>query len=206
MGVADAILDVTRWAHGLGPAGAIAFAVLYAAAAVAFVPGSVLTLAAGFLWGPVWGVVVVAPASWLAAAAAFALGRTLLRPAVERRLHRWPRAAAIDRAIGDRPVLVVALLRLSPIVPFVVANYALALSRVRFAPYLVASAVGMLPATVAYVYAGSAVSQLAAIAGGGGARPGRWLFWLGLVATVALAVWLARTARRALSRALEGAA
>ena len=203
----DAIPAFQAWIDGLGAFGPLAFVAGYAAAVVAFVPGSALTLAAGAAFGVVRGTAYVFVAASLGACAAFLVARHLARGAVERRIAGDRRFAAIDRAIGRQGRRIVLLLRLSPVFPFNLLNYALGLSRVRFADYAV-GCVGMLPGTLVYVYSGSLAAEVATAAsgaggGGGGAR--RALFVAGLLATVAVTALVTRTARRALAEATDEA-
>ena len=193
------------WVEGLGAWGPIAFVVGYALATVAFAPGSVLTLAAGALFGVVRGTLYVFVAAVLGASIAFLVARHLARPWVERRLAASPSFAAIDRAIAAQGRRIVFLLRLSPAFPFNLLNYALGLTKVSFGDALVAS-VGMLPGTLLYVYYGRVGRELAAAAAGHAAERGigDWaVLALGLVATIAVTAILARIARKALREATE---
>ena len=143
--------------------------------------------------------------SVLAATAAFLLGRTALRPWVSRRAARSKRLAAIDAALGSSGLKLILLLRLSPLIPFSLFNYAAGLSRVRLRDFVLGSLLGMLPLTAAFVYVGSLVAQPAAL-GAASAAPGTpatvALYWIGLGATVVVLVLVTRIARRALA-ALE---
>ena len=184
----------------------IVFIAGYAIAVVAFVPGSLLTLAAGAIFGLVEGTVYVMIAATLGAAAAFLLARHVARPAVEKRLAGQTRFATIDRAVGQQGRRIVFLLRLSPVFPFNLLNYGLGLTRVSFTDYLVACA-GMLPGTVLYVYYGKLAGEVAALAGGAPIERGAGYYAvlvLGLVATVAVTAVVTRIARRALQEATEG--
>ncbi len=192
-----------RWVDGLGAWGPAVFIVAYAVAAVAFVPGSLLTLAAGAIFGLAQGVAYVFVAAVLGSTAAFLLARYVARGAVERRLATNPRFAAIDRAVGVQGRKIVFLLRLSPAFPFNVLNYALGLTRVRLGDYVAAS-VGMLPGTVLYVYYGKLIGDVAALAGGAAPDKGAGYYAVlvvGLVATVVVTTLVTRTARRALREA-----
>jgi uncharacterized membrane protein YdjX (TVP38/TMEM64 family) len=202
---AHATLALVEWSRASGPLGVVLYAVGYLAATVLVLPGSVLTLGAGFAWGPVWGVLLVSPVSVAAATASFLLGRTLARSTVERRLGKDPRLRAIDRAIAENGFKLVLLLRLSPVLPFNVLNYALALTRVSLRDYVLGSAVGMFPATVLYVYLGSLVPDASSLLRGGastGSPAAMLLTGAGVVATVGCVVLITRVARRALQRAL----
>lgn len=192
-----------EWVGDLGFWGPLVFVVGYGAAVVVFVPGALLTLAGGAIFGVVRGTLYVFVAATLGACLAFLVSRYLARPAVERRFEGNARFAAIDRAVGEQGRRIVFLLRLSPVFPFVLLNYALGLTRVRFVDYLVAS-IGMLPGTLLYVYSGTLAGDVASVAGGAGMERGAagWVLRVvGLVATVIVTVMVTRIARRALAEA-----
>jgi len=193
----------TAWVNGLGVWGPVVFILGYAAAVVAFVPGSVLTLAAGAIFGLAQGTVYVFVAAVLGSAAAFLIARHIARGAVERRIARNPRFGAIDRAVAAEGRKIVFLLRLSPVFPFTLLNYVLGLTRVRFADYLVAS-LGMIPGTLLYVYYGKLAGDVATLAAGAPAPRGA-AYWtvlaLGLAATVAVTTVVTGAAGRALREA-----
>ena len=188
------------WVESLGVWGPVVFVVGYVVAAVAFVPGSILTLAAGAIFGLGKGVVTVFIAAMLGSAAAFLVARYVARPAIERRLVGNTRFAAIDRAVGAQGRKIVFLLRLSPVFPFNLLNYALGLTKVRFLDFFVASA-GMLPGTLLYVYYGKLAGDVAALAGGSAVAKGPEYYAvlvLGLGATIVVTTIVTRIARRAL--------
>jgi len=191
------------WVSGLGVWGPVVFILGYAVAVICFVPGSLLTLAAGAIFGVVTGVVYVFVAATLGAAGAFLVSRYVARAAVERRIAGNPRFAAVDRAVAAEGRKIVFLLRLSPVFPFTLLNYALGLTRVRFGDYLIAS-VGMIPGTLLYVYYGKLAGDVAALAGGAAVEKGAG-YWavlaIGLVATVVVTTIVTRSARRALGEA-----
>ena len=166
-------------------------------------PGSLLTLAAGAIFGLLEGTFYVFIAATLGACGAFLVARHAARPAIERRLEGNTRFAAIDRAVANQGRRIVFLLRLSPAFPFTLLNYALGLTRVRFADYAVAS-IGMLPGTLLYVYYGKLAGEVAALASGAAVERGPEYYAvlvLGLVATVAVTAVVTRLARRALKEA-----
>jgi uncharacterized membrane protein YdjX (TVP38/TMEM64 family) len=210
------LLPVNQWLlalveriQGMGPLGAAVFVVAYVAATVLLLPGSILTLGAGFAYGPVYGTLLVMLASNLGANAAFLLGRTVLRERVSRRIAGDARFSAVDAAVGAQGFRVVLLLRLSPLFPFNLLNYALGLTRVRQRDYALASLLGMFPGTLLYVYLGSLVTSVSQLTSGQRPDSGTWgrvLFWGGLVATIAVTVLITRIARRALDSALRQAA
>jgi uncharacterized membrane protein YdjX (TVP38/TMEM64 family) len=185
---------------GLGAWAPLAFVLGYILATVALVPGSILTLAAGALFGLWKGAVLAFIAATLGAAAAFLVGRHLARDFVHRRLGGDQRVAAIDRAIGDHGRKIVFLLRLSPAFPFNLLNYLLGLTTVRFTDYLIAS-LGMLPGTFLYVYYGKIVGDVARLAGPNPVRgtPAYYaLLGVGLAATITAVAVVTRAARRTL--------
>jgi uncharacterized membrane protein YdjX (TVP38/TMEM64 family) len=189
--------------HSYGIWGPIVFVAVYAIACVALVPASVLTLAAGAVFGLVEGTILAFIAATLGAAAAFLVARYLARDAVERRLAGNTRFVALDRALAVEGFKVIALLRLSPLFPFSFLNYALGLTRVRFGEYVLAS-VGMIPGTLLYVYYGKLAGDVAALAGTSPVHRGTEYYvvlGVGLAATVAVTVVIARLARRALQQA-----
>ncbi len=192
-----------EWVDGLGLWGPIVFMGGYAAAVVAFVPASALTLAGGAIFGLARGTLYVFAAATLGSCLAFLVSRYWARSAIERRLAGNERFASIDRAVGEQGRKIVFLLRLSPVFPFNLLNYALGLTQVRFADYMIA-ALGMLPGTLLYVYLGTVGGEAAAAAAGAGMErgtAGTALLVVGLVATVVVTTLVTRIARRALAEA-----
>jgi uncharacterized membrane protein YdjX (TVP38/TMEM64 family) len=193
----EGLTSFERWIQGMGPVGMVLYAAVYVVAVVLFVPGLPLTLGAGFLFGFWRALVLVSIASTAAAALAFLIARYLARDAVERMAKKNPKFAAIDRAIGKEGWRVVALLRLSPLVPYSLSNYFYGLTSVRFGHYLATSWAAMLPATVLYVYLGAAGRTI------GEKRPRSPWEWallaVGLAATAAVTVILTRVAKRELA-------
>ncbi|HEY5657616.1 MAG TPA: TVP38/TMEM64 family protein [Myxococcota bacterium] len=201
--VGSAIPEFNAWVDQLGPWGPAVFMTAYAASVVAFVPASLLTLAAGAIFGIASGTLYTFVAATVGAALAFLVSRYVARGAIERKLAGNEKFRSIDSAIGEQGRKIVFLLRLSPIFPFNLLNYALGLTRVGFTDYVVAS-VGMLPATLLYVYSGKVAGDVAALAGGveldrGPADYAVWI--LGLAATIVATALVTRTARRALAEA-----
>ena len=207
LGAAGWLLPVREWlgaaltwaaAHGEGSA--LLFLALYVLATVCLVPGLILTLAAGAIFGLARGVALVSAGSVLGASAAFFIGRTFAREWTQQRIAAWPRFRALDGALGERGFWIVLLTRLSPLLPFNLLNYAYGVTAVRARDYVVASWLGMLPATVLYVYAGSAATNLAQALSGRvrTGRTGTVLWIVGLAATVAVTALVTRLARRRL--------
>jgi uncharacterized membrane protein YdjX (TVP38/TMEM64 family) len=205
--IRELLVGFLGWTRGLGALAPVLVAAAYVPASLLLVPGSILTLGAGFLFGVGVGTVAVSIGSVMGAAAAFLAGRTLARGWVERKVAADPRLRALDGAVARQGFKIVLLTRLSPIFPFNLLNYAYGASPVAFRDYLLASWIGMLPGTLLYVYLGSAVKSLADLAAGNvqGGLGRKVLFGLGLLATVAVTVLVTRIARRALREAVPDA-
>src|SRR5438034_1878669 len=201
--VQDLLKSALDWIGKLGPWGPVIFVGLYVVATVLFVPGSVLTLGAGAAFGVVLGSVCVSISATLGATAAFLVGRYLARDAIARKIEKNERFAAIDRAVADEGWKIVFLTRLSPVFPFTLLNYAFGLTRVKLSHYVLASWIGMMPGTVMYVYLGSLVNV------GAGHRQrttGEWtLYGVGLLATIAVTIFVTRVARKALEKKIGSA-
>lgn len=159
LGLGERLEDVRAWILGLGPWGPLVFIAVYAVAVVAAVPGSVLTIAAGAMFGSVLGLAVVSVASTLGAAMAFAVARWLARDAVARWLANNEKFAKLDRMTDRHGAVMVAITRLVPIFPFTLLNYGFGLTRVRFRTYVLWSWLCMLPGTVLYVVGADAVTR-----------------------------------------------
>src|SRR5438093_2646046 len=199
--VQDLLKEALDWIGKLGPWGPVIFAGLYVVATVLFVPGSVLTLGAGAVFGVALGSVCVSISATLGATAAFLVGRYLARDAVARRIEKNEKFATIDRAVAGEGWRIVLLTRLSPVFPFTLLNYAFGLTQVKLSHYMLASWIGMMPGTVMYVYLGSLVNV------GAGHRQrtsGEWvLYGIGLLATVTVTVFVTRVARKALEKKIS---
>jgi uncharacterized membrane protein YdjX (TVP38/TMEM64 family) len=191
----DAIAQLGAW-------GPVLFALLYVMATVLFLPGSILTLGAGAVFGLARGFVIVSISATLGATAAFLVGRYLAREWIAKKIEGNPKFAVIDEAVAREGWKIVALLRLSPVVPFNVLNYAFGVTRVSLRNYVLASWIGMMPGTLMYVYLGSIAGDLASAGVGRAQRtPAEWaLYAVGLVATIAVTVFVTRLARRALDK------
>jgi uncharacterized membrane protein YdjX (TVP38/TMEM64 family) len=171
---------VQAWVASAGPAGPLTFILVYALAAVLFLPGSVLTLAGGALFGPWWGTLFNLTGATLGAALAFLVSRYLAADWVRRRVGE--RANRLIEGVEAEGWRFVAFTRLVPLFPFNLLNYALGLTRIPFPHYVLATAVCMAPAAFAFTWLGFAGRE--AVAGGEGLiRTG--LIALGLVAAAA---------------------
>ena len=203
--VTDWVRLFLDWVRGLGLLGPIVLGVAYIVACVFFVPGFLLTLGAGTLFGVVTGAITVSIASTLGATAAFLIGRYFARDAIAARVARYPSFQAIDEAVAREGWKIVGLVRLSPVFPFNLVNYAFGLTRVSLRNYAIASWIGMMPGTLLYVYIGSLLGDFATLGAGSRTRsPAEWAFYaLGLCATIAVTIYVTRLARRALAERIE---
>jgi uncharacterized membrane protein YdjX (TVP38/TMEM64 family) len=205
--VGPAVQKLDGWSGNKGIWGPLAFGLLYVVAVVALIPGSALTLAAGALFGLIGGTIVASLASTTGASLAFLISRYLARQRVQAWLQRSPKFDAIDTAIAENGWKIVALLRLSPAVPFNVQNYLYGLTGIHFWPYVVTSWLAMLPATFLYVYLGDLGREGLQAAAGNAGRTRSSAEWamliVGLLATLAVTVYLSRLARKALRQRIK---
>jgi len=183
------------WLAGLGVAGLVLYAAAYAACAVLMLPVFLMTIAAGYFFGLGPAVAAVSAGSTLGAAAAFLIGRHLARDRVARAASRSPRFAAVDRAVGEKGWRIVFLLRLSPLIPYVLSNYFYGITSIPFGRYVLASWIGMLPLTILYASLGAAARRAAGATG-----PAPWIvFAAGAAITIAAGAYVERIAERAIA-------
>ncbi|MEM6702185.1 MAG: TVP38/TMEM64 family protein [Acidobacteriota bacterium] len=197
----DKLPQFAEWVDGLGVWGPIVYILGYAALTVSFVPGSLLTLAAGAVFGLGKGTVFAWTGATLGATLAFLIARYLARSAIERKVAANPKFAAIDNAVAGEGRKIVFLLRLSPIFPFSLLNYGLGLTKVRLVDYVIAS-LGMIPGTLLYVYSGKIAGDVVNLASESGPDRGAGYYsvlGLGLLATLIVTTLVTRTARKALA-------
>ena len=186
----DSVGDLGLW-------GPVAFALIYMVATICLFPGSILTLAAGAIFGLWIGFATVSVGSVCGAALAFLIGRYLARGKVEAMARSNAKFHAIDEAISEGGWKIVALLRLSPAIPFNLQNYLYGLTDIRFWPYLLTSWLAMIPGTFLYVSLGHAAGLAAASERH--RSTGQWiLLAVGLAATFAVTAYVTRLAQRKL--------
>jgi uncharacterized membrane protein YdjX (TVP38/TMEM64 family) len=193
--------NALQWIESLGSIGAIAFIGIYIISTVAFLPGSILTLGAGVVFGVWLGAFYVFIGATLGATAAFLVGRYLARSWVAGKIANNDRFNAIDRAVSKEGLKIVILTRLSPIFPFNLLNYVFGLTGVSIKDYIIGS-LGMIPGTIMYVYIGALAGNIALI--GTATQPTNpTLQWtiriVGFIATIAVTVYVTRIAKQALA-------
>ncbi len=203
--VSTHLRNLLTWVEAQGAWAPVIFIAVYAVATVAFVPGSLLTLGSGVVFGVVRGSIYVSAGSTLGAILAFIVGRYLARNAIAKKIEGNDRFTAIDSAVAREGWKIVLLTRLSPIFPFTLLNYAFGLTKVKLRDYSLASWVGMIPGTIMYVYIGSLAGDVATI--GSGERttsPAEWAIRIvGFAATVAVTVYVTRIAKKALNKKVD---
>ncbi len=200
LGLGQRLAELRGWIEGLGALGPLVFALIYAVATVAAIPASLLTLAAGAMFGSVTGIATVAVGATLGAAAAFAVSRWLARDAIAGWLAKSDKFAKLDAMTERHGAIIVAITRLLPIFPFNLLNYGFGLTRVRFGTYVLWSFLCMLPGTALYVVGADAVTR--------GLAEGKmpWTLVAALVGVIGLLLIVVRRARRVLAAREERAA
>jgi uncharacterized membrane protein YdjX (TVP38/TMEM64 family) len=195
------------WVESLGVLGPIAYMVIYNLATLLFIPGSLLTLKGGCLFGVFWGSVYVLIAATIGAIFAFLIGRYLSRDWVSRQMDKHPKFKAIDLAVAKEGWKIVLLTRLSPIFPFNLLNYAFGVTQVSLKDYILGS-FGIFPGTIMYVYIGSLAGNLAMTNIAHQPTTPETQMWewvmqmLGLIATIAVTVYVTKVAQKALAQSV----
>jgi uncharacterized membrane protein YdjX (TVP38/TMEM64 family) len=180
----------------------VAYVVAVTVATVVLFPGWISMMLGGLLFGLLPGLPLALLGITAGAFGAFLAGRSLGRSWVERRMGDSLKLQALDEAVNAQSFYIVFLTRFAIVLPFNVLNYAFGLTRVRSATYVAATALGMLPAVLLYVYLGTLADDFGAILAGD-VRPASGTWWIAAVAIVAIAavVWIVqRAARRALQQ------
>lgn len=202
MPIGDWLKDFNQQVADWGVWGVAVFILVYAVLAVLFVPGSALTLGAGFAFGLVTGMIAVSIASTLGAALSFLVSRYAARDWVRKKFAEREKVKAVDRAVAEKGWKIVALLRLSPVFPYTGLNYILGLTGVKFWHYTLASWAGMLPGTLLYVYIG----YLGKVAAETAATEEtvdvyKWIFYgVGFLATLGVTLYITRLASKAVKQ------
>jgi uncharacterized membrane protein YdjX (TVP38/TMEM64 family) len=204
----EALQNALTWVESLGPIAPIGFIVLYNVATVLLIPGSVLTLGGGVLFGLWWGSLYVFVAATLGATLAFWIGRNVAREWVMEKMNAYPKFGAIDQAVAKEGFKIVFLTRLSPLFPFNLLNYAFGITQVSLKDYVLGS-VGMIPGTILYVYIGSLIGSVAQLGIKGQTLDSQtqMLQWgikiIGFMATIAVTVYITKIAQKALDESIS---
>lgn len=197
------------WVQNLGIFGPVAYIIIYNLATLLFIPGSLLTLKGGCLFGVFWGSIYVLVAATCGAILAFLIGRYLSRDWVSQKIEKYPKFQAIDQAVAREGWKIVLLTRLSPLFPFNLLNYAFGVTQISLKDYILGS-LGIVPGTVMYVYIGSLATDLAMINPKHQPVTAETQMWqwimqiLGLIATVGVTVYVTKIAQTALAQKTRG--
>jgi len=196
----DLLRSALRWISGLGPFAPLIFICMYIVAPVLFIPGAILSIGAGTVFGLLAGSIYVSIGATLGATCAFLVGRYVARGWVAKKLEGNEKFKAIDRAVAREGWKIVGLARLSPFFPFNLLNYAFGLTEISLKDYFFATWAGMIPGIIMYVYLGSLARDVARIGVMPVRRtPAQWTFEVvGFIASVAVAVYVTYVAGKAL--------
>ncbi|MDY7002696.1 MAG: TVP38/TMEM64 family protein [Cyanobacteriota bacterium] len=206
--VPELLKNILIWIETLGIWSPIAFIIIYNLATLLLIPGLVLTMGGGVIFGVIWGAIYVFLASTLGATIAFIIGRYISRDWVCQQLHQHSKFQAIDRAVVKEGFKIVFLTRLCPLFPFNLLNYAFGVMQVSLKDYILGS-LGMIPGTIMYVYIGSIIGDITLI--GTSQQPTnftvevtKWIINIvGLIATVLVTIYITRLANKALEKSIE---
>ncbi|MGC1307120.1 MAG: TVP38/TMEM64 family protein [Phormidesmis sp.] len=198
------LVNLVEWINGLGAIAPLVFILVYIAITVAFLPASIVTLGAGFVFGVVKGSILVFIGAMLGATAAFLVGRFVARDWIAKKVAGNSFFNALDNAIAEEGLKLIFLIRLSPAFPFNLLNYALGLTKVSLKDYVIGTT-GIIPGTIMYVYLGSLIGDLAML-GSGEAPSNPVISWiikiLIFVTIVAISLYIAKIARKALKESV----
>lgn len=199
------VLPVNIWmkhfqsyVQGLGAAGYVLYVLAYIVCCVFFIPAIALTLGAGAIYGFALGSTIVIIGGTLGATAAFLLARTIFRKKVEAMTAGNAKFRALDRAIAAEGTKIVFLIRLAPIFPFTWVNYAFGLTGISTLRYIVATFFGIIPVTLAFVWASAAAT---AAATGAASNTKTAINVIGVIVAIGVTTWVARIATQAIKRA-----
>lgn len=196
------------WVENLGIWGPIGFIFIYNIGTLLFIPGSLLTINGGFLFGLFWGSVYVLIAAMIGAILAFVIGRYISKDWICQQLEKYPKFKAIDHAVTQEGWKIVLLTRLSPIFPFNLLNYAFGVTNVSLFDYILGS-FGIIPGTVMYVYIGSITTNLAMISTNTQPTSLEVKIWqyilqaIGLIATIYGSFHITKVAHKCLNKTMN---
>lgn len=190
------------WVEGSGWVGWLLFIVIYTLTCVFFLPGSVLTVGAGAIYGFWGGTLLVSISNLVGAVVNFLTSRYLIRGWLQQKFAANKKLHALDNAIAAGGGRIILLSRVSPVVPHSIVSYACGLTKISLGKFSLASWIGFIPISAAYSYAGAFLGKFARLKAGQPHGAESWQTWtfygLGLVVTAVVTVWSARAASRAL--------
>jgi uncharacterized membrane protein YdjX (TVP38/TMEM64 family) len=186
------------YVKNLGALGYLLYIAVYAICVVAFIPASILTLGAGAIFGFIGGTIVVVIGATIGATLAFLLARTVMRKRIASMTESNKKFRALDQAIANEGMKIVFLVRLAVVFPFTWVNYAFGLTAIPLWRYVLATFVGIIPATAAFVFASSAATKAAT---GGTSNIAKIVYIAGGVVAIIVSVMIGRIATKAIARA-----
>ncbi len=192
--VGDRLGALKGWIQARGAMGPFIYVLIYSVAAVAALPGSVLTAFAGVIFGPVIGAVTVSIGATLGATMAFMVSRYFARKAVHDSMKNKPAFQKLERMTSNQGPLIVLLTRIVPVFPFNLLNYGFGLTGIPLGTYVLWSWIGMLPGTILYTAGGDALAGAAA-----GKIP--WTTIIIIAAVLVILVPLGKAAKKKLDAA-----
>lgn len=191
--------EILNGIQSLGALGPAAFILIYILGTLLFIPMPVLMLAAGALFGVPLGFALVSLSATLSAGGVFLAGRYFSRGWILKKIEAHERIRMLDDAVSKEGWKMVLLLRLAATLPFSLLNYILGLSKISFKHYILTSWIGMMPGMLLYVYLGFFAGKMVFDSNSRQKTALEWAFFvLGFVATLAITVYGAFVAKRAL--------
>lgn len=137
------------------------YLLIYSIAPVFFIPGWIITIAGGLVFGPLWGTVLTVVGATIGATLAFLVGRFLGRDFVASLLKdKFKGVGSLDEYAASRGFEVIFFLRLIPLVPFNALDYMAGISKIGARDYVLGTFLGIIPGTFAYVYLGSTLTHI----------------------------------------------
>jgi uncharacterized membrane protein YdjX (TVP38/TMEM64 family) len=198
--VGEWVRAVVTWVRHLGALGVVVYSVVFILIAIPMLPTVELYLAAGLLYGALWGAVLVTALGVVVELLTLLIVQTKAREAIEKRLQQHPRIAALDMGLRDHSFSIMFLLRLSPLVPFGPLNYALATINAPLWKRITTNILGMFPCSLMITYVGSYLRNVTQLSSD---TPSVWkhvALWGGLATTIAASVLVTWATKRALAR------
>lgn len=147
---------IKTWVTSFGRIAPLVYMGLYLVSTVFFLPGTPVTVLAGFIFGPLWGVFYASVASIISVSVAFLIARYVARDLVEGWVKDNAQFRKIDEQVEEQGWRILMFTRLVPIFPFNLQNYAYGLTSIRFSTFVLVSAIFMLPGTAVFVQFGGA--------------------------------------------------
>ena len=174
---------IKAWVASFGAIAPLVYIGLYLVSTVFFLPGAPVTVLAGFIFGPLWGVFYASIASIISVSVAFLIARYVARDLVERWVKGNAQFRKIDEQVDEQGWRILMFTRLVPIFPFNLQNYAYGLTSIRFSTFVIVSAIFMLPGTAVFVQLGGAFVS-------GEGNIGKTLLYLGIAGVLMLGLSL----------------